>query len=176
MGERFTTAIKYKDYYAVFVGASAGERVRINIFSSWRWSSGSRLSGYVFQDLLLPPAARPLAISFLISTFPRKKSRATEAQICRFCSYQVSSRPSWEKTRRSQNRGWGCVWLSTRSFSSLLTRTSLCWSPSPTCPPARHPLILNPGRLSSVALHSLSGGCWVCPLNEEEHRIVKWKC
>ena len=26
MGERFITAIKYKDYYAVFIGASAGER------------------------------------------------------------------------------------------------------------------------------------------------------
>ena len=29
MGERFTTAIKYKDYYAVFIGASAGERTAV---------------------------------------------------------------------------------------------------------------------------------------------------
>lgn len=29
MGERFITAIKHKDYYDVFIGASAGERTAV---------------------------------------------------------------------------------------------------------------------------------------------------
>ena len=117
----------------------------------WRWSSGSTLSGYVFQDPLLPPAAQPLAILFLISTFPRKKNR--EPPKLRSSVLQLSGLVETELgedgAQPEQKLGLR-VDFHSLSFSSLLTRTSLGGSLSPACPPPRHPLILNPGQLSSA--------------------------